>query len=159
MTNFVLINLLVHFALNYSPFQVDGLSMYPNLNNREIFLVDKNDFRKDGLKRGDIIVFKLNQLFDNTNYYYVKRVIGLPGDNVKINKNGVYIKQGDEPYQLLNEPYLHNHHFNYGDERFFQVPEGSYFVLGDNRDASKDSRYFDYPYISLGQIMGKYVFP
>ncbi len=159
MTNFFLISLVIHFALTYAPFQVDGLSMYPNLKNQEIFLIDKDDFRKEGLKRGNIIVFRVNSLFQDNNYFYVKRVIGLPGETVKIDKNGVYIKKGNNPFRLLNEIYLHNHHFKYGDERFFIVPPNSYFVLGDNRDDSKDSRYFDNPYISINRILGKYVWP
>jgi len=139
----------------YSPFMVEGDSMLPTLPNQEIFLIDKSvENKPEDLKRGDIIVFS----FDDK-YYYVKRLIGLPGEYLKINAEGVWIKGSDGNFQLLNEFYLGGRKFKYGDERYFIVPEKQYFVLGDNRDHSKDSRYFEPPYVQLGQIYGKYIFP
>ena len=76
---------------------------------------------------------------------------------VKISGSNVYVKRpGDVEYIKLSEPYT-NGQVDYGDERYFLVPEGEYFVLGDNRDHSKDSRAFTYPYIKAEQIYGKYL--
>lgn len=99
-------------------------------------------------QRGDIIVFKYP---DDENWLYVKRVIGLPGETVVIKDGAVYIndKKLDEPY--LREPMIGN----FGP---FQVPEGKYFMLGDNRNNSKDSRYWQNKYVSKDKILGKAIF-
>jgi signal peptidase I len=154
MSNLFFWIFIISALQNYSPFLVEGNSMLPNLQANEIILIDKQVERADGLQRGDIIVFSFDQ-----NYFYVKRVIGLPGDSIEIKKNQVKLKNQDGQYRELNEPYLHGEVFNYGDERFFKVPQGKYFVMGDNRDSSKDSRYFVDPYVDRSMIYGKYVYP
>jgi len=126
----------------------------PTLQTRELFIIDRSADTLENLKRGDVTVFS----FDGS-YYYVKRVIGLPGETLKINSDGVAVKEADGNYQALVEPYLLGKKFNYGDERIYIIPQGEYFMLGDNRDHSKDSRYFSYPYVNLKQIYGKYIFP
>jgi signal peptidase I len=128
--------------------------MEPNLHTQELFVIDRSAESLHNLKRGDVTVFS----FDNS-YYYVKRVIGLPGETLKISSDGVAVKGSDGNFQLLSEPYLPAKKYNYGDERIYIVPEGEYFMLGDNRDNSKDSRYFAYPYVALRYIYGKYIFP
>ena len=127
--------------------------MRPTLYNQELFLIDRK-VAENQLKRGEIVVFS----FDNS-FFYVKRVIGLPGEYLKINAEGVWIRGSDGLYEKLAEFYLGGQKFNYGDERFFMVPAGEYFVLGDNRDHSKDSRYFNPPYVKLSEIYGKYIYP
>ncbi len=153
MTNFFIIWLVFTRLIFFTPFLIEGESMEGSLQNHQIILVNQK-FDKNLLKRGDIIVFS----FDN-DFYYVKRIIGLPGETLKIKDNRVEIKREGKDYQILNEPYLNNNIYHYGDERFFIVPEGEYFVLGDNRDHSKDSRFFEYPYVKLNQIFGLDVYP
>lgn len=156
MTNLFLIWFIVTKAYFWTPFLIDGASMEPTLHSGEVVMIDRDKSLllegKAELKRGEIIVFAFED-----NFFYVKRVIGLPGEKLKINKEGVFLKLDSGEYQLLNEPYLLGGEFNYGDERFFQVPAGKYFVLGDNRDHSKDSRYFGDPYISTENVYGRFV--
>lgn len=138
-----------------SPFMVEGQSMEPTLHNGEVFIIENSQEELERLQRGDIVVFS----FDGE-YFYVKRVIALPGETLRIGGNVVEIKKtGDGNYKRLNEPYLMGKNVNYGDERFFIVPEGHYFVMGDNRLHSKDSRTFVDPYVSQENIYGKYVYP
>ena len=101
-------------------------------------------------KRGDIIIFKYP---DDPTQKFVKRVIGLPGDVVKIaNENGtVNVYVNDEK---LNEPYL-KEAMRINQDYLFIVPNNSYFVMGDNRNDSKDSRFWDNTYVRFDQIVGK----
>jgi len=154
MTNLFFILFLVSKVAFWSPFLVDGESMEPNLHTQELFVIDRAPSSLHNLKRGDVSVFS----FDDS-YYYVKRVIGLPGETLKISNAGVAVKEADGNYRILSEPYLLGKKFIYGDERIYIVPEGEYFMLGDNRDHSKDSRYFAYPYVQLKYVYGKYIFP
>ncbi len=98
--------------------------------------------------RGDVTVFKYP---DNPEVLYVKRVIGLPGEVVKISGGKVYIN--DEP---LEESYLKEE--MYGDFGPYTVPEGHYFMMGDNRNNSLDSRYWENKYVEEDEILGKVMF-
>jgi signal peptidase I len=101
----------------------------------------------DDPQRGDIVIFKFP---DNEKETYVKRVIGLPGDTVQIVDGLVYINGSSEP---LEEDYLKETPLgSYGP---FTVPEGHYFVMGDNRNDSNDSRYWIDKYVSENKILGK----
>jgi signal peptidase I len=152
-------------------FQVDGSSMFPNLDNGEMLLVNRNaymhfDVNKyidvlpfvdhdgehivypfDPPERGDIIVFNPPNQSDKP---YIKRVIGLPGESVTFKDGSVYING-----QKLEEPYLD------GDKSLCNrsvcpdivVPEGSVYVMGDNRENSSDSRSFG-P-VTVNSIIGK----
>lgn len=154
MTNLFFIWFLATKVAFWSPFLVEGDSMEPNLQSEELFIIDRSAVALHNLRRGEITVFS----FDNS-YYYVKRVIGLPGETLKISSDGVAVKESDGKYRLLVEPYLLGKKYSYGDERIYIVPEGEYFLLGDNRDHSKDSRVFAYPYVNFKYIYGKYIFP
>lgn len=101
-------------------------------------------------QRGDIIIFKYP---DNENENFVKRVIGLPGETIEIVDGEVYIDGGDTP---LEEDYLKETPL--GSFGPFTVPENSYFVMGDNRNNSHDSRYWDHKYVSQSRILGKAIF-
>jgi signal peptidase I len=101
-------------------------------------------------ERGDIITFKFP---DNEEKNYVKRVIGLPGDTIQIVDGLVYINGSSEP---LEEDYLKETPLgSYGP---FTVPEGCYFVMGDNRNDSNDSRFWINKYVSEDKILGKDIF-
>ena len=101
-------------------------------------------------ERGDIVIFKYP---DDESKLFIKRVIGLPGDKVEIVEGKVYINDSTEP---LAEPYLTVE--PKGSFGPYEVPEGSYFMLGDNRNVSKDSRYWDNTFVKEEKIIAKAFF-
>lgn len=101
-------------------------------------------------KRGDIITFKYP---DDEKQIFTKRVIGLPGEKVEIKDGRVFINDSDV---YLNEPYV-NGNFT-GDYGPYNVPENSYFVLGDNRGNSLDSRFWKNTYVEKNEVLGKMIF-
>lgn len=101
------------------------------------------DFKEP--ERGDIVIFKYP---DDESVDYLKRIIGLPGETVEIISGKVYING-----ELLDEPYLSEEPT--GDFGPYQVPEDSYFMLGDNRAVSKDSRYWHNTYVKKDKIIAK----
>ena len=124
------------------PFIVDGESMAPELHTNDYLYVDKLDYHIKSPQRGDIVVFKYPL---NTSINYVKRIIGLPGETVSITDSKVTISNAAHPEGfLLQENYLPaatvTRMLNGAPSATFTVPSNSYFVLGDNRDNSSDSR-------------------
>lgn len=104
-------------------------------------------FNVDNVKRGDILVFKSEEL----DKLLVKRLIGLPGDTVEIKQNGdLYIngEKLDEPYKIESQC----------KEQTFNIPEDSLFFLGDNRPDSYDARDWQNPYINKSAVLGNVVF-
>lgn len=118
--------------------RVSGESMYPTLNDKEYILVSKT---ASEYKRGDIVIFDSN---DYANNLYIKRVIGIAGDHIKIANGKVYLNN-----KQLKEDYLDANIITEGEVDLI-VPKGEYFVLGDNRGNSKDSRVF-------GTVKKKYI--
>lgn len=107
-------------------------------------------YRDDKPQRGDIVIFRYP---DNEEELFIKRVIGLPGDKIEIKDGLVYINDSEEP---LEEPYLTVTPVgSYGP---YNVPDGHYFMLGDNRNYSKDSRMWKNPYVEEKKILAKAVF-
>ena len=100
-------------------------------------------------KRGDIIIFKYP---DDEEEKYVKRIIGLPGETVRISNAKVCIDDSETP---LQEEYLKDEWTVATGPFEFQVPEGCYFVMGDNRNDSWDARYWDNTYVAREKIIGK----
>lgn len=98
-------------------------------------------------ERGDIVIFKYP---DDETQLFVKRVIGLPNETVTIIDAKVYI--GDE---LLDEWYLKDEWIIDAGPYTFEVPDGCYFVMGDNRNNSKDSRYWNNTYVETDQLLGR----
>jgi signal peptidase I len=112
-------------------FRIEGQSMEPNLRDGEYVLIDKISYLLHSPERGDVVVFTP----PNSERDYIKRVIGLPGDTVEIRGGQVYVNG-----TALDEPYLGQMASN-GNQAFV-VDEGRYFVMGDNRNNSSDSRAF-----------------
>jgi len=117
------------------PFIVSGDSMHPIIKNKEYLLIDEVSFRFRDPARGEVVVFRSPP---EPTKYYIKRIIGLPGETVSIKNGVITIINTERPDGFtLNEPYIVNHLTDTND---YHVPEGSYFVMGDNRSASYDSR-------------------
>ena len=135
----ILLALVIFFAIHFmiQNFRIDGTSMEPNVHNGEYVIVNKTAywFGHDP-HRGDVVVF---QAPDQPQNDRVKRVIGLPGETVEVTGDGtVYITNIDGIRSKLEEPYLPSHHS--GTSGTWTVPEDEYFVMGDNRSVSYDSR-------------------
>ncbi len=131
------------------PTLVRGDSMYSTLEEGDYLIINRMAYKFGDPQRGDIIVFESDlQQDDGTSKDLVKRVIGVGGDTVKIENSKVYVN-GTE----LDEPYI--------DDQITEgnvdtvVPEGTVFVLGDNRDISLDSRYEQVGFINESDILGK----
>jgi signal peptidase I len=132
-----------------SPFQIEGNSMVDTLEHKEYIVINKFRYFFKAPQRGDIVVFRPPT---DHGKYYVKRVIGLPGETVVVRDGSVYIRREGSDDQKLNEPYLnvtnadktYRYPVTSGDttEEAFPVPEGEFFLLGDNRQGSLDSRSF-----------------
>ncbi|CAM4077281.1 signal peptidase I [Lederbergia lenta] len=135
----------------FSPFIVDGASMEPTLHDRERIIVSKTSNWIGDINRGDIIIIK------GTKDNYVKRVIGLPGDVLEMKEDRLFIneKEVKEPYLKENQIVADKKGLLLtGDFGPLQIPEEHYFVMGDNRLDSGDSRNF-LGYIDEKNIIGK----
>jgi signal peptidase I len=119
------------------PFVVSGSSMFPTFDNGDYLIVDKISYRLSDPQRDDVVIFKYPN--DQTKYF-IKRVIGLPNETVDIKDGVVTIKNSANPDGFtLNEPYIKNISST---ESHFELKGDEYFVMGDNRNASSDSRYW-----------------
>jgi len=117
------------------PFIVSGTSMDPVIQNGQYLLVDEVSYHFHAPQRGDVIVFKAPP---EPTKYYIKMIIGLPGDTVKITDGKVSIFDAAHPEGFaLNEPFITHPDTDSGT---YVVPQGEYFVMGDNRAGSYDSR-------------------
>jgi signal peptidase I len=133
------------------PFIVSGSSMVPTFHNREYLIINKIGYRLHQPDRGDVIVFKYPR---DTSQYFIKRVIGLPGEKVKVADGHVIIYNSQHPQgSVLNEPYLPDQTKTLGGEGTVSLGNEEYFVLGDNRQASSDSRVWGI--LPKNDIVGK----
>lgn len=121
----------------FQPFFVSGQSMEPNFKNGDYLIIDEISYRFKDIKRGDVIVFKFPQ---DPSQRFIKRVIGLPGETVEI-KNDEIIISKDGKRQVLKEKYIPSSYKTVGNVRVV-LGEKEYFVMGDNREFSYDSRRF-----------------
>lgn len=154
----VALYVVIAFALQ--TVRVDGTSMVPTLDDSDLLFADKLSYHLHGPGRGDIVVL---QPPDDPTKDFIKRVVGLPGDVIEIDGNyknthhaAVLVKpDGKGPWQKIDEPYLPDQTKDPWTEQTFccdqgghftaqpqalTIPQDEYFVLGDNRNASKDSR-------------------
>lgn len=139
---------------------VKGSSMKPNFQHGDLVFINKLATSIGSPEKGDIVICQLDS--DEQNEKIIKRVIGLPGDVIDIVWNGD--SENVEYYLYLNgelteEPFLSEPMMTKGDIEYpFTVPEGSYFVMGDNRNASIDSRRVSIGAIEKKKLVGKVVF-
>jgi len=139
--------LIAIFIINFI-FQivvVNGESMIPTLQNNDTLIIEKLSRRILATKRNDIVVVRYHA---DTRQRLIKRVIAVAGDKVKISDNRLYING-----KIINENYKNEKFMKDYDETI--VPAGSIFVLGDNRNFSKDSRSYDIGFVKLNLLEGK----
>lgn len=158
ITKVVCISLAIIIPVRYyliQPFYVKGASMEPNFHDHEYLIIDEISYRINPPVRGQVVVFRYPR---NPQEYFIKRIIGLPGEEIAI-KNGqviIYNKEYPDGF-TLGEKYLSDGVLTENQkEEKISIPENEYFVLGDNRGASKDSRYFGS--VDKSFITGKVLF-
>jgi signal peptidase I len=119
------------------PFLVYGSSMEPNFDTGDYLIVDELTYRFEDPKRGDVIVLK-PPVVDKEKSHFIKRIVGLPGETVIVQNGKVTIKNTDNPDGFtLDEPYLK---YMSNREAVYKLASDEYFVMGDNRPVSSDSR-------------------
>ena len=144
-----LLAVLIIRSFLFTIIRVDGTSMTDTLQHNDRLFVTVLDMKLHGPDRFDVVITH----YDDTRKEYVKRVIGLPGDTLEV-KSGVLYVNGeayDEPF--LSPERIVNYSLPQYDFGPIEVPEGSYFVMGDNRDNSRDSRRVGF--LSEDKIVGK----
>jgi signal peptidase I len=134
---------LVIIVFLYQPVKVEGTSMAPLLSDQERIFINKFVYRFEPIVRGDVVVFWYP--LDRTKSF-IKRVVGLPGETVEIRRGVVYING-----EAIPEPYVPPQYADVSDFGPIKVPKGSYFVMGDHRISSNDSRVF-------GPVASQYIY-
>ncbi len=141
LTKILLISLVIIIPFRLlvaEPFVVSGSSMVPNYHNRDYLIIDRISYKRSEPKRGDVIVIKFPK---DTRQFFIKRIIGLPGESVELKSGKVFIFNKENPQGMeLKEPYLTDSILTLGKSRTVKLGSGEYYVLGDNRTASSDSR-------------------
>lgn len=120
------------------PFIVSGASMVPTYQNKQYLVINKLGYRFSKPERGDVIVFRFPQ---NTKEFFIKRIIALPEEKVKVENGRVIVYNSEHPEgKVLDEPYLPKEDVTFGDSKMVTLGSDEYYVLGDNRLQSSDSR-------------------
>jgi len=120
------------------PFVVSGSSMMPNFHNKDYLIIDRISYRIHSPARGDVVILKFPK---DPSQYYIKRIVGLPGDRVSCQQGKVYISEGENQQSfVLKESYLPSNTQTANCKSLTTLGSDEYFVLGDNRLASSDSR-------------------
>jgi signal peptidase I len=138
LVRFAVLALIIVLPIRFfvaEPFVVSGSSMVPTFQDRNYLIIDKISYRLSKPKRDDVVVFKYPK--DQTKYF-IKRIIGLPNETVDIIGNTITIKNSNNTDGfVLDEPYVENKASN---TTHFELGDDEYFVMGDNRSGSSDSR-------------------
>lgn len=138
LLKFVLIAAAIVFPIRLfiaQPFIVSGASMDPTFRNGQYLIVDEISYRLQEPDRGDVIIFRYPK---NPKEFFIKRIIGLPEETVSIKGDIITITKKDGSTVSLSEPYVTNH--GNGSTESHQLKADEYFVMGDNRPESSDSR-------------------
>ncbi len=125
---------LVIIVFLYQPVKVEGTSMAPLLSDQERIFINKFVYRFEPIQRGDVVVFWYP--LDHSKSF-IKRVVGLPGETVEIRQGAVYVDG-----KMVHEPYVPLQYEDLSDFGPMRVPQDNYFVMGDHRISSNDSRIF-----------------
>lgn len=144
---------VVIYAFLFRPYQVNGLSMYPNFENGEYVLTNLIVKRFGEFEKGDVIVFHSPT---EKNKDFIKRIIATEGDTISVSEGHFYLNG-----RMLKEDYLPSNYITSGGNFLTEgaqvrVPEGQYFVAGDNRSNSSDSR--EWGFVAKSEIIGKSFF-
>jgi signal peptidase I len=134
---------LVIIVFLYQPVKVEGTSMAPLLSDQERIFINKFVYRFEPIQRGDVVVFWYPL---DRSKSFIKRVIGLPGETVEIRRGAVYVND-----KIVPEPYVPTQYEDLSDFGPVRVPKDSYFVMGDHRISSNDSRVF-------GPVADRYIY-
>jgi signal peptidase I len=118
----------------YQPVRVEGTSMLPVLEDADRLVINKLAYRVGEIQRGDVVVFLYPHDHEKS---YIKRVIALPGDRLRIDHGQVYVNEAK-----VDEPYVPRQFTDDRSQPEMKVPEHEYFVMGDHRSISSDSREF-----------------
>jgi len=132
----------------YQPVRVEGTSMQPELRDQDRLFINKFAYRFESISRGDVVVFHYPRDPEKS---YIKRVIGLPGDSLRIDDGRVYVNG-----QRIDESYVPKRYRDARSMPEIVVPQGEYFVMGDHRSISSDSR--DFGPVERDLIYGKAAF-
>lgn len=131
----------------YQPVKVEGTSMLPGLHDQERIFINKFVYELEPIHRGDIVVFRYPK---DTSKSFIKRVIAVGGDRVKIIRGEVYVNGSP-----ISEPYIPQQFMDYRSYPEITVPPNSFYVLGDHRSLSNDSR--DFGPVKMEYLTGKAV--
>jgi signal peptidase I len=138
----VVISLAIILPIRYfliQPFYVKGASMEPNFHDHEYLIIDEISYRFSPPERGDIVVFRYP---DDPRQFFIKRIVGLPGERIEISRGGVYLYNEERPEGFhLDESFYLVDPYTSG-EKVMDLSSDEYFLMGDNRSASMDSRAF-----------------
>jgi signal peptidase I len=134
---------LVIIVFLYQPVKVEGTSMAPLLSDQERIFINKFVYRFEPIHRGDVVVFWYPL---DRSKSFIKRVVGLPGESVEIRLGKVYVNA-----HLVPEPYVPSQYADLSDYGPIRVPPDSFFVMGDHRISSNDSRVF-------GPVQSRYIY-
>lgn len=132
----------------YQPVKVEGTSMMPGLEDQERIFVNKFVYRIESISRGDVIVFRYPR---DPSKSFIKRVIGVAGDKIRIVEGVVYVNGVP-----ITEDYVPPQYSDWRSQPEITVPERSYFMMGDHRNMSNDSR--DFGPVAQSYVVGKAVF-
>ncbi len=149
------------------PFVVSGTSMVPTFEDKDYLVIDELSYRFNNPERGDVVVFRFPQ---EPKKYYIKRLVGLPGETVDVRSNGIYVSTGTSTPLRVDDSFIR---YPGGPANGKTVlAEGEYFVAGDNRAGSYDSRFWGavprkliigrvylrvYPFNQAGYLPGKFM--
>ncbi|OGZ17687.1 MAG: signal peptidase I [Candidatus Nealsonbacteria bacterium RBG_13_36_15] len=137
----------------FQPFIVKGSSMETNFHGGDYLIIDEISYRFRQPQRGEVIVFKYPH---DPSQRYIKRIVGLPGETIEVKDGQIFVSKENEETKLLDEsPYLSEHQFTPGN-LIVTLKENEYFVLGDNRVFSSDSRYWGA--VAENYIVGRALF-
>jgi len=140
---------VIVYLFLFQPHQVRGNSMFPNFHDGDYILTDKISYHLTNPKRNDVIIFTAPR---NEDYDYIKRIIALPGETIRLEEKRIFVNNDTlEQSYLTDKTTFGGRFLEIGKETI--IPQDNYFVLGDNRNHSSDSR--DWGLVPKDNIIGK----